>query len=141
MLNFEKAVLIANFYDIHKDNKMFVKSYLQQTLSSVDAFLVLRDMKAELNAMQDMQDMFAYEKALEQDARAQPKKVEIIINKHAVKDALDITHERITEKPELIQDLLAVMSVTAYKYQLKYACVILNEMIHDSEVWEDVTFH
>lgn len=141
MINFEKAVIAANFYEIYKDDKKLVKSYLQQTLQSVDAVLVLRDIKEELNIMQDMQDMIAYEKALQQDNKAQPRRVEIIINKNAVKDALDMTHESIIEKPLLMKDVLTTLSITAYKYQLKYAFVILNEMIGDSEVWDDVTYH
>lgn len=141
MVNFEKAVIAANFYELYKHDKKLVKSYLQQTLASVDAVLILRDIQQELNVMQDMQDIIAYEKALQQDDKAKPKKVEIIINKNAVKDAINMTHERIIKNTDLIKDILSTLSVTAYKYQLKYTYVILNEMIADAEVWDDVTYH
>lgn len=141
MQNFEKAVIAANFYEKHKEDKKLITSYLQQTLTSVDAILVLQDILKELDALQDMQDIMAFEKALEQDENAKPKKVEILISKYAVKDAFDMTLDKISEKPEDIKSTMSMLSVVAYKYQLKYTYVILNEMIADKNVWVDVTYH
>jgi len=141
MENFEKAVIAANFYEVHKEDKELVMSYLQQTLSSVDAIIMLQDIRAELDMMQDMQDIMAYEKALENDVNAKPKKVEILISKHAVKDALNMTYEKITQRPAFIKTTLNMLSIVAYKYQLKYTYIVLNEMVQDAKVWNDVTYH
>lgn len=141
MQNFEKAVIAANFYETHKEDKELVTSYLQQTLTSVDAMLVQQDILSELDLIQDMQDIMAYEKALEKDVNAKPKKVEILISKHAVKDAFDMTLEKISDRPDLIKNTMSMLSIVAYKYQLKYTYIILNEMLQDAKVWNDVTYH
>jgi len=141
MQNFEKAVIAANFYEVHKEDKELVTSYLQQQLNSVDAMLVQQDILSELDILQDMQDIMAFEKALETNENAKPKKVEILISKHAVKDAFDMTLEKISDRPELIKNTMSMLSVVAYKYQLKYTYVILNEMLADQKIWNDVTYH
>lgn len=141
MQNFEKAVIAANFYELHKNEKDLVSTYLQQTFTSVDAVLTVQDIIKELDVLQDMQDIMAYEKALEKDVNAKPKRVDILISKFAIQDAFEMTNEKITAKPALMKNTMYMLSIVAYKYQLKYAYIILNEMLSDKEIWNDVTYH
>lgn len=141
MKNIEKACVIAGYYERNKSDDELVKYYLEQNLNILDCVLLINDIKKEIDKIQDMQDEYGYKKQLEHGKQTQPKRFDVILGNDAILDAENMELSSISEFPEMTKNTLKLLSMTAYKYQLKYTTIILEEMLSKDHIWSDVTIH
>ena len=140
MKNTETAILVANFYEHHRqDNPSEVKYYLKKNgFGWTEASLIAAQIREEIAAIQDIQDEQAYNDHIDRKDSGTPSRVEVIVSLDMIQKVIKSKNSSDIQKTI---DNISIISTVAYKYQLKYALLILDIMLTDDVVWEPVVMH
>lgn len=141
-MKLEKATLIANFYERNADSTPKVRNFLSDNrISHLDARAIVHSIRQEIDKIQTLQDEQNLMEQIAQTGDHQPRHVEVVIGREFIKRTANWDVQDVLDEPDEMVRNLDIIAKVAYKYQLKYALIVLEFMLNDDEIWSPQTVH
>ena len=130
MITEEKIILAANFYERNREEgaKDMMRYLRENGITYYDAELMQEAMLNNIDIIQE-----------EQDNKYSGSNIEIVFGCSFIKNCRNLVKK--DRKIKEIKDDFEMISLVAYKYQMKYTVLVLEEMIQDKEIWDKVILH
>ena len=150
MDDFERVTIMANYYEQFRyAGSERIRKYLNEIgMNIIDAKSLTEDIKKEINHVQDMQDEELIMKYMDEgkhdeieDMNKYDQHVEVVIGRDFVERFNYHNEEELLKDLKDTHNSISIATKIAYKYQLKYALVILDIMLDDEAIWDKITVH
>lgn len=126
---------VVNYYEKYPED--FMNFLDLNNLGYVDILAIYNMMDTRLRKIKELEDVMSYQKQIIESFSIIRKNYDVVIDKSIVEQIMLLENDVIQSNPEKINTLMKEIGVAGYKFQLKYYCKVLDEIL-SADIWENI---
>lgn len=127
----EQCAKIASVYEKTPD---LIFDYLEdENITHIDIIENINILNSKLLEIEYLEKENCYDKQIQSTFKIIPKLYEVIITEDLVNYAIGIDDENIKEVSEEFKDSYKELSITAFKFQVRYFILIFENILRDND--------